>query len=673
MHDYLVRLFLLATILMLASCAQGPESGVDLANFDHAVGAGDDFYRYVNGTWLKKTKIPGDKSTYGSFGILADESEKNLRSIIEEAAGKSENPPGSEEQKVGDFYLSFMDTVRIQELGSGPLKPELDLIAAMQSRADVLERMAHLQERGTELPFSFFVNQDLKKSDQYIGYISQSGIGLPDRDYYFKEEEKFRKFREKYVTHVEKMFALAGQADAKAKAERIMEIEAEMAQSHWTRVENRDREKTYNKYEVKKLRELTPAFDWPRFFASAQIENMAAVIVRQPSYFKQFNTIFRLISVDDWKTYLTWKLLDQYASFLSDDFVEADFDMYRRTLSGVEEMRPRWKRAVSTVNRSLGEVVGKIYVTKHFKPAAKTRMVELVENLTKACRKEIEELEWMSEATKTEALAKLAKFNAKIGYPDKWKDYSGLVVKPDDLLGNIIRSSQVEYRRALDKLGKPIDRSEWLMTPQRVNAYYNPPMNEIVFPAAILQPPFFNMAADDAVNYGAIGAVIGHEISHGFDDQGSRSDGDGNLRNWWTEADREEFKARTQRMVEQFDEFTPVDSMHINGRLTLGENIGDLGGLTIAFKAYEMSLAEKPAAVIDGFTGRQRFFLGWAQVWRRLYRDDELRRRVLTDPHSPSEYRVNGILANMPEFYAAFDVAAEDAMRRPEDVRVKIW
>ncbi len=656
----------------LAACTQPQESGFDLANFDKSVRPQDDFYRYVNGTWLANTEIPADKSNYGSFSILYDESEENLRAIIEESANKQDKEPGSDEQKVGDFYQSYLDTIRVEELGVTPIEDELKQIANLKNKKDVLKHMAYLQKIGVQIPVAIGIDQDMKKSDTYIVYLHQSGLGLPDRDYYFQAAAKFKTIREKYKAYITRLFNLAGQTGAEAAAARIMEVEMEIAKNHWTRIENRDRDKTYNKYDMTKLSSLTPAFDWRLFLSEAGLKD-GSLIVRQPSYLQEFNTIFNLVSTADWRTYLTWKVLDGAATLLSDDFVNAKFEFRGKTLSGIEVNRPRWKRAVNAVNATMGEVVGRIYVARHFKPAAKKRMESLVENLKFSFSEGLNRLEWMGEGTKKEALAKLDKFTTKIGYPNRWKDYSKLEVRPDDLAGNFRRSNLVEYEREIEKLGQPIDREEWFMTPQQVNAYYNPPMNEIVFPAAILQPPFFNMAADNAVNYGGIGAVIGHEVSHGFDDQGRKSDGNGNLREWWTEEDEKEFSKRAQVMIDQYDAYNPIDSLHVKGGLTLGENIADLAGLTLAFRAYKKSLNGKPAAVIDGFTGEQRVFIGWAQVWRRLYRDDELRRRLLTDPHSPSQYRCNGIVSNMPEFYAAFDVKEGDGLYQTEEQRVKIW
>jgi len=659
--------------LLLIACSKEPDSGVDISNFDTSVRPQDDFYQYVNGDWLNKTEIPADKSNYGAFTELDDRAQEDLKVIIEEAANLKNQVAGSDEQKVGDFYLSYMDTLLLEELGIGPLQDELERIKVLKSKEDVVQHIAYCIKSGIQTPLYFYINQDLKQSDQYISYIHQSGLGLPDRDYYFREDEKFKEIREKYVVYIEKLLQLTGVEDAGAKAQRIMEIEEKLAKGHWTRVENRDRIKTYNKYEIKELDALTPDFNWPVYIQAAGIPQIQALVVRQPSYLENFNTIFKQTSIADWQTYFIYKLLNRSASILNKNFVDLSFDFYSKTLRGIEKPEPRWKRAVDAVNAVLGEVVGKVYVKKHFKPEAKARMVELVHNLQLSFEDRINQLDWMSLETKQQAREKLMKFVAKIGYPNKWKDYSKLQINKEELLLNYKRSNLVEYERDIQKLGKPIDRDEWFMTPQTVNAYYNASMNEVVFPAAILQPPFFNMQADDAVNYGAIGAVIGHELTHGFDDQGRRVDGTGNLRDWWTEEDEKRFKERAQILVKQYAAYNPLDTLHLNGELTLGENIADLGGLTIAYNAYKMSLNGREAPVIDGLSGDQRFFLGWAQVWRRKYRDEELRRRILTDPHSPSRYRVVGVVANMPEFYAAFDIKEGDKLYRSEDMRVKIW
>jgi len=671
MYQNVLSAFLI--MLLIVSCSKSPESGLDMTNIDNTVRPQDDLYQYINGKWLEKTEIPADKSNYGTFTELYDQSQIDLKAIIEESAYAENKTEGSDEQKVGDFYLSYMDSNLVEKLGIDPLRADLERINSVNNKTDLTKLIGYFEKIGVQKQFGLFVDQDLKQSDQYIVYLTQSGLGLPDRDYYFKEDQKFQDIRKKYINYISEMFRLAGIDNGQKKAESIMKIESDLAKGHWTRVENRDINKTYNKYSINDLQNLIPAFDLPSYLNESDLAMIENIVVRQPGYLEQFNQVYKKVSVEEWKDYFTFKLLTANASSLNKAFVDLNFDFYGTTISGIEQIRPRWKRAVSGINGVLGEVVGKVYVKKHFRPEAKTRMVELVKNLQKSFEKRIEQLDWMSEDTKKEALKKLNKFVAKIGYPDKWKDYSKLVIKPDDLVGNYKRSNMVEHQRSLDKLGGPIDRDEWHMTPQTVNAYYNPPMNEVVFPAAILQPPFFNMAADDAVNYGAIGAVIGHELTHGFDDQGRKTDGEGNLRDWWTEEDGKKFSEQADVMVAQFNQFNPVDTMHVNGRLTLGENIADLGGLTIAYYAYKMSLGGKEAPVIDGMTGDQRFFAGWAQVWRRKYRDEELRRRLLTDPHSPSRYRVIGVMPNMSEFYAAFNVKEEDKLYLPENERVKIW
>ena len=661
-------------LLLAVSCTDRVElSGIDKSNFDTSVRPQDDFFQYVNGAWMEKTEIPADKSAYGSFHILYDENQVRLREIIEDAANQENKTLGSDVQKVGDFYTSFMDSAKIEELGLQPLEEEFRLIEDVDSWDALAELFAHHSIIGVQRPFTYWVDQDDKNSEEYILFFNQSGLGLPDRDYYFNEGEKFEDIRTTYVEYLIKILELANDDNAVEIANKIMKMEMTLAENHWTRVENRDREKTYNKFEVSKLSGLSPDFNWELFFNKAGIAKAENVIVRQPSYLAAFSNILSNYSINDWKNYSKAKLISVNATKLSHDFVDASFEFYGKTLRGTEINRPRWKRAVSAVNGSVGEILGKVYVEKYFKPEAKERMVKLVDNLKLSMKDRINKLEWMSEETKVEALAKLKKFNAKIGYPDKWKDYSKLVVKSDELVFNTMRSAEVEYRRDMDKLGKPIDREEWGMTPQTVNAYYNPSMNEIVFPAAILQPPFFNMQADDAVNYGGIGAVIGHEITHGFDDQGRKYDGNGNMREWWTEEDAEKFDKRAQVVIDHYNEFVPIDTLHINGELTLGENIADIGGLTVSYNAYQLSLNGEEPTVLNGFTGNQRVFLGWAQVWRMIARDEYRRNQVLTDPHSYGRFRVIGVMNNLPEFYAAFDVKEGDGHYLPEEERVKIW
>ena len=648
-------------------------SGIELANMDKSIRPQDDFYRHVNGAWLNKTDIPSDKSSYGSFTKLRDKSRQDVKAIIEETAKLENVEKGSDAQKVGDLYRSYMDTAKLDELGAKPLLPELEKIDAMKSHDDLAVYFAESQIIGTDAPFGFWVNNDSKNPTSYIMYLTQSGLGLPDREYYLKTDEKSVKLQKDYVAHIERMFTLTGQSDAKVNADKIMALETAIANLHWTRKENRNRDNTYNKYETAKLSELSGGFNWNAYLERAGVSNEKEIVVRQPTYIEGFAKLFKETPVDEWKRYFKWTLINSASGVLSSEIDKANFDFYGTTLNGTPEQEVRWKRAVTSVNRLLGEVVGKIYVQKHFKPEAKARMVDLVENLREAYRTAIIDLEWMSEDTKKQALDKLAKFTPKIGYPDKWRDYSALEIDVNDLAGNYKRASLFGYQRQINKLGKPIDKTEWFMSPQTVNAYYNPVMNEIVFPAAILQPPFFNMEADDAVNYGGIGGVIGHEMGHGFDDQGAKSDGDGVLRNWWTEKDLEEFKLRTGKLAAQFSSFEPLPGEHIDGELTLGENIGDLGGLTIAHRAYKLSLKDNEASVIDGFSGEERFFMGWAQVWAYKYRDEALSNRLKTDPHSPATYRGNGTVMNMPEFMNAYEVKPGDGMYRKPEERVKIW
>ncbi len=643
--------------------------GIDTTNFDRSVRPQDDLYRFVNGAWLDDAHIPADKSSYGTIIEVVDKAEQDLRAIIEGAAAIRSNDPDL--RKVGDFYRSFMDSSQIEKLGLEPLTAEFARIDAIESKEDLVRYIGYSQRAGAGDPFAIYVTQDAKNTTEYILYVTQSGLGLPDREYYF--DERFAEVRESYAKYIATMSNLAGWDGGRGDAETIVNLERTLAEHHWTRVRNRDRDATYNKVTAEEASDLAPNLDWEFFLAGAGIEDLDAFIIRQPSYFEALSDALVDTPLEDWKTYFRFKVLSNAAPYLPQKFVDERFALYGRAIRGTEQDRPRWKRAVSAADEVLGEVVGKLYVERHFPSDAKARMDEMIENLRSAFRTSITELDWMEPATKLEAQEKLNKFTPKIGYPDSWKDYAALPIEPDDLLGNIYRSQDFEYRRGIDKLGQPVDRSEWFMTPQTVNAYYSSTMNEIVFPAAILQPPFFNVEADDAVNYGAIGAVIGHEFSHGFDDQGRKSDGDGNLRDWWTEQDNEQFQKRAAGLVAQYSRFSPVEGMHVNGELTLGENIGDLAGLTMAYRAYKLSLGGNEAPDIDGFTGDQRFFLGWAQVWRRAYRPDELKRRLVTDSHSPSEYRSNGVVRNMPEFYAAFNVREGDGMYLPQDERVKIW
>lgn len=649
-------------------------AGVATEYIDPAVRPQDDFYDYLNGKWMKTVEIPADKSSWGSFAKLRDDTLPQLRGIIEKSAAG--NPAkGTDAQRIGDYYASFMDEAKLEQLGITPLNGELAKIAALKDKSELPALLAHLGKIGVNVPYDFGIHQDNKDSTKYVADISQSGLGMPDRDYYLKPDDaKLADAKAKYLTHVEKVLAMAGDKNAAASAKAIVDFETELAKAQWTKVELRDPIKAYNKVALADMAKVAPDYDWNSYLQATGIAGKTTyVIVSQPTYLKGFAEISNKTPLDTWKAYLTMHLVDGYANYLNKAFVDERFDFYGKTLSGVKEMEPRWKRGVGAIERSQGESLGKLYVAEYFPPARKARMEALVKNLLAAYKQSIDKLDWMSPATKKEAQAKLAKFMPKIGYPNKWKDYSALMVSRDDLVGNVMRSHEVEYNRELNKLGKPIDRDEWGMTPQTINAYYNPEMNEIVFPAAILQPPFFDANADDAVNYGGIGAVIGHEISHGFDDQGAQYDGDGNLRDWWTESDHKNFKAKTQMLVNQYNQFEPIKGYHVNGELTLGENIADNSGLAIAYKAYKISLKGKKAPVIDGLSGEQRLYMGWAQVWRTKMREQQQIVQVKVDPHSPGQFRANGTLRNQPGFYDAFKVKQGDKMYLAPQDRVIIW
>ncbi len=647
--------------------------GVDLQNMDTSATPQNDFFQYVNGGWLASTEIPADRSRWGSFDELNEAAEKQVLTIVQETAALPNPAPGSEQQKVADLFRAFMNESAIEAAGVEPLRDDLAAIDALQSHEDLLNYWADASHYIPTAPLGLYVSQDQGHSDQYITSLNQSGLGLPDRDYYLNTDAPSVELRDQYRSHISKLFELAGIADADTAADRIIAIETRIAQAHWSRVQNRDRDATYNRLSIDELNAAAPGIDWPRYLKVAGADNIDALVVRQPAYLTELAAFHHEFPVAGWQDYQRFHLLREAAPYLSSGFVEEHFDFYNRTLSGQPEMRSREKRGMNVVQSALGFIVGKMYVDRHFKPEAKERMDALVGNLKVAFRAAIDELEWMSPETKIEAQDKLAKFTTKIGYPDVWRDYSCVDIRADDLWGNLQRADVCEYQRILARLGKPVDREEWGMTPQTVNAYYSSTMNEIVFPAAILQPPFFNVDADDAVNYGAIGGVIGHEITHGFDDQGRKSDGDGNLRSWWTDVDAEQFSSRAQRMIDQYDSFEPIEGMRIQGALALGENIADLGGLTVSYQAWQQSLGERQSPEIGGFTGAQRFFMGWSQVWRTKYRDEAMRRQLITGPHSPGMYRVLGVLSNMPEFYQAFDVQPGDGMYRPEEVRVKIW
>ena len=648
-------------------------SGIDNAAVDPDVRPQDDLFGHVNGRWVATTPIPEDRGRYGTFDILRETAEHHVRAIIEEVAAGSPDP-GSVAAKVGDLYASFMDEAAVEALGGTPLEADLARAAAVAGPDDVVAAAAGFAREGV-LGFVLpFVNTDDRDPTRYVVYLEQAGIGLPDESYY--REEQHEATRAAYVGHVERMLALAGWAEPGKAARRVMGLETRLAAGHWDKVTNRDPVKTYTLVDRDGLAELSPGVDWDRFLhhIGAGATAFDAVVVRQPDHLRSFGAALTEEPVQAWRDWLAWHVVHAHGAYLSSTFVEEDFDFYGRTLSGVPELRERWKRGVGLVEQSLGEAVGQLYVERHFPPHAKERMVELVAHLVEAFRRSLSSVPWMGEDTRREALEKLDRFTPKIGYPEKWRDYSTLEVRAGDLLGNVRRAVAFEVDRQLAKLGGPVDRDEWFMTPQMVNAYYNPGLNEIVFPAAILQPPFFDVEADPAVNYGGIGAVIGHEIGHGFDDQGSRFDGSGTLRNWWTDEDRAAFQALADALIAQFSTLETRDApgRKVNGALTVGENIGDLGGLTIGHSAYLISLDGDPAPQIDGLTGEQRFFMGWAQVWRGVSRRAEAERLLVLDPHSPMDLRANAA-RNLREFHEAFGVVEGDGMWVSPQDRVRIF
>ncbi len=670
--------------LAAASCSRDNElppapppqqltSGLDVASFDKSVRPQDDPYQHVNGGWLARTQIPDDRGAYGGFYEAIDLTEERLKTILETASMATDKQPGSDRQKLGDFFAAYMDEARANQLGRAPLDPEMARIDALTTGTDVARHLGRMGMLSITAPLAGFVDGDAKDPANGVLYLLQSGLGLPDRDYYVKDDPKLKEYQAKYLAYVTRLLTLIGQPSPEAAAKDIVALEHQLARAHWTNVESRDAVKTYNKVELTDLPKQFPGFDWNAWAEEMHVTGTKAVIIAQPSYFKAMAAMIAATPVERWKPYLKLHTATSLAPYLSSDFVEARFDFYGRTLQGVKQMQPRWKRAVNETDSSLGEMLGKVYVGEHFKPEARERMDKLVENMRAAFREGIDKLEWMGPETKKEAQAKLAAFRPKVGYPSKWRDYSKVEVKPDDLVGNVLRARMAESLYQLGKAGKPLDPEEWGLTPQTVNAYYNPVRNEIVFPAAILQPPFFDPAADDAVNYGGIGAVIGHEMGHGFDDQGRRYDAKGTLRDWWTAKDSEEFMRRAKGLVAQYSAMEALPGLKVNGELTLGENIGDLTGVTIAYRAYELSLAGKTPPVIDGMSGQQRFFFGWAQAWRGKYRDDALRQQVLSDVHAPDMMRGRGPFPNVEAFYSVFGVKPGDKMWLAPEQRVKIW
>jgi predicted metalloendopeptidase len=683
--------FILSTILLLgSSCIWAAENEsqpkinkipppIDPTNRDTSVKPADDFFMFANGAWIKRTQIPPEQSRWGNSNELIERNNDALRAIEEKAAKTKVGPETAPEvQKVGDYYASGMDEKAIDAMRAKPLQDELARIDGIKERPDVLEEIAHLHMIGVNAFFNFGSNQDDKDSTREIAHALQGGLGMPDRDYYTKTDDASKKLRDQYVDHVSKMLTLLGEPAAKASdyAKKILALETSLAQASRTRVELRDPQKNYNKMTQAELQALTPDWNWADYFKAIELVEPGDIDVHQPDFFKAMNTAFTSTSIDDWKAYLRWNLINATAAELSKDFVKEDFNFNDMTLRGTKQIKPRWKRVVRSTDGEIGEALGKLYVAENFPPEAKARALELINNLKEALSDRIKTLEWMDEPTKQAALKKLAAFTVKIGYPDKWRDYSTLKIDRGPFVLNAIRADTFEAKRDFNKIGKPVDRTEWEMTPPTVNAYYNPKLNEIVFPAGILQPPFFYAKADDAINYGGIGCVIGHEMTHGFDDQGRQYDEVGNLRDWWSKESADEYNKRRQAVVDQYSEYEPLSGLHVNGELTQGENIADIGGVKLAYAALQKALDKNPAAreeKIDGLTPEQRFFLSFATIWKSKQRDEDLKLRLNTDPHSPARYRVNGPLSDLPEFQKAFNLPDNCPMVRAVDKRVNIW
>ena len=648
------------------------KSGLDLLGFDKTVRPQDDLFRYVNGNWLAKTEIPPDRPVYSAFVEVADRAEVNLHALIEELAADPHRQPGSAAQQVGDFYVAFMDEKRVNALGADPLKPRLAEIDAISDTRQFAEVAGRLSVVGVQVPVSSLVNPDAGDPTTFALYLNQGGMAL-SREYYLGDTPRFADIRTKYVAYLTEVFTLAGLPNAGESAKAVMALETALARVQWTQVESRDAVKTYNKYPLSKVIAEMPGFDWLAWAKPQGFDKATEWIVGQPSFFQGFAALVPKTPLSTWKAWLAARLITRHGMFLSDRFLRTRFAFFNTTLTGQQEPRARWRRGVQLISGTMGDALGRLYVAKYFSAGSRQRVEKMIAHVVTAYRGSLTDLEWMTPATRQEALAKLAALSSKIGYPFRWRDYSTLEIRADDLIGTRERVDKFEHEYQARKIGTPVDRDEWLMTPQTVNASYSAVRNEIVFPAAVLQPPFFDPTADDAANYGAIGAAIGHEIGHAFDDQGRRYDANGKLRDWWTSHDEAEFRKRTRLLVEQFNAFSPLPGVNVNGELTLGENIGDLGGLVIAYKAYRLSLAGKAAPVIDGFTGDQRFFISFARCWRAKARDGYLRQQVLTGPHAWSEFRANGPLGNIPEFYAAFDVKLGDRLFVAPDKRVKIW
>lgn len=662
-------------VFFFSACSSDTEkvTGFDPANIDSTATPQTDFYQYANGNWLKNNPIPGDQSIWATFTILREETKDQVKTIIDDVSANPGDDKKSVRYKVGTFYNVAMDTAKIEKEGWTPIAGELERIDAISNKEDLIKEIAHMHVHTSSPLFYFYSTADAKNSDTVIAGMWQGGLGLPDRDYYLEQDDRSKEIRQRYVEHIGKMFQLLGVdvESSEAEANKILEFETRLAKASNTRVENRDPQATYNKLTTDDLIETAPGFDWKLYLTEIRAGDPGAVDVGQPKFIAEAAKMIAEEPLDTWKSYLRWNLLRSMDQYLSSDFVDESFDFYGKFLQGTEQQQPRWKRVIDVTNGALGEAVGQLYVEKYFPPEAKERANEIVNSLLVSMEERIEKLEWMSENTKKEALTKLSGFEVKIGYPDKWRDYSELEVTSDSYVQNIINSNVFDHKEMISEINQPVKPWQWEMNPQTVNAYYHPTKNEIVFPAAILQFPFYDYRVDDAINYGAMGAVIGHEITHGFDDQGRQYDSEGNIRDWWTEDDAKRFDERTQVMVDQFNDYVAIDTMHIDGKMTLGENIADLGGLTVSYNAFKKTDQYKNGETIDGFTPSQRFFLSWAQVWRNNIRDEALMQRLKVDVHSPGKWRVLGPLSNMPEFFEAFNVQEGDPMRREQ--LVKIW
>ncbi len=684
MNKQILNLSIAAAVITLASCggAKKEESqakkntGIDMANIDSSANPRDNFYQFVNGKWLKSNPIPASESRWSSFNELYEKNTAKLKVILEDAVADKNAKPGSNSQKIGDFYSLAMDSVKLNKDGAAPLKEEFNSIDKIANTDDLIKELAHLHSIGISALFVGYIAQDPKINTLFIPQLYQGGISLPDRDYYTNTDERTLGIQKEYMKYMIKMFTLLGDkpATAEKNAKTVYHIETNLAKASMTNVELRDPEKQYNKKTLEELTDLTPNVKWVNYLDEVGVKNITEVIVCQPEFYKEVYRAINDVSINDWKTYLRWSLIDQTASKLSDDFVNTHFNFYGTVLTGTPALKPRWKRALEATDASLGDALGQLFVEKHFTQESKRRVSEMVENLIAAYRVRIDSRDWMNAETKKQANTKLDKVMKKFGYPDKWKDYTTLDIKHDSYIQNFMRANTYSFKEMINKLGKPVDRTEWGMTAPTINAYYNPTMNEIVFPAGIMQPVFFNPDADDAVNYGCMGAIIGHELTHGFDDQGAQYDADGNLKNWWTADDLKKFKTKTDMIVKQFSTFVAIDSMHINGELTQGENIADLGGLTISYYAFKKSIEGKPVPEkIDGYTAEQRFFMSWTQGWRGNMRPAFLKNMVQTNPHSPGNFRCNGPLSNLQEFYDAFGIKEGDKMYRPKTERAEIW